>query len=97
MKKLKGHTDIVNSVHSARRGPQLVCSGSDDCTVKIWDPRRRADTINLDNLYQVLAVTFNDMADQVITAGIDNDVKVIHISFFFDSINVLFNFPRSGT
>lgn len=70
----------MNSIHSARRGPQLICSGSDDCTVKIWDPRRKADTITLENLYQVLAVTFNDTAEQVITAGIDNDVKVFKFS-----------------
>ncbi|OBS75354.1 hypothetical protein A6R68_14151, partial [Neotoma lepida] len=34
VKRLKGHTSFVNSCYPARRGPQLVCTGSDDGTVK---------------------------------------------------------------
>lgn len=30
IKKMKGHTSYVNSCHPARRGPDLVVSGSDD-------------------------------------------------------------------
>lgn len=33
LRKLKGHTDFVNSCHPARRGPELICSGSDDGTI----------------------------------------------------------------
>lgn len=35
VKKYKGHQAYVNSVDVARRGPQLLCSGSDDGTVKV--------------------------------------------------------------
>ena len=35
MRKLKGHQSFVNSVCPARRGPQFLCSGSDDGTVKV--------------------------------------------------------------
>lgn len=35
VRKFRGHTNFVNSCHPARRGPQLVCSGSDDGTVKV--------------------------------------------------------------
>ena len=35
IKRLKGHTSFVNSCYPARRGPQLVCTGSDDGTVKV--------------------------------------------------------------
>ncbi|NXR72520.1 SNR40 protein, partial [Pycnonotus jocosus] len=42
VKRLKGHTSFVNSCYPARRGPQLVCTGSDDGTVKVnpssWSP-----------------------------------------------------------
>ena len=38
LRKLKGQTNFVNSCPPARRGPQLVCSGSDDCPIKLWDP-----------------------------------------------------------
>jgi len=76
IKKLKGHASFVNSIHPARRGPPILCSASDDCTIKIWDPRKRGDTVTLNNTYQVTSVTFNDTAEQIISAGIDNDVKV---------------------
>ena len=35
VKKLKGHQSFVNCCDVARRGPQLICSGSDDGTVKV--------------------------------------------------------------
>lgn len=71
-----GHGSFVNSCHTARRGPVKLCSGSDDCTIKIWDPRQKNQVTTLNNTYQVTAVTFNDTAEYVISGGIDNDVKV---------------------
>lgn len=38
IKRLKGHTSFVNTCYPARRGPQLVCTGSDDGTVKVKFP-----------------------------------------------------------
>jgi len=35
IKKFKGHTSFVNSCHPARRGPELVVSGSDDKSMKV--------------------------------------------------------------
>ena len=35
IKRLKGHTTFVNSLDVARRGPQIICSGSDDGTIKV--------------------------------------------------------------
>lgn len=76
VKRLKGHTSFVNSCFPARRGPQLVCTGSDDGTVKLWDIRKKASVHTFQNTYQVLSVTFNDTSDQIISGGIDNDIKV---------------------
>ncbi|XP_018603419.1 U5 small nuclear ribonucleoprotein 40 kDa protein [Scleropages formosus] len=76
IKRLKGHTSFVNSCYPARRGPQVVCTGSDDGTVKLWDIRKKASVHTFQNTYQVLAVTFNDTSDQIISGGIDNDIKV---------------------
>lgn len=84
-----GHTGFVNSCDSARRGPQMITSASDDCTIKVWDPRKRGgDAVTtFNNNYQVMSVCFNDTADQVITGGLDNEIKVIYylniIVFFF--------------
>lgn len=66
----------MNSCHPARRGPVRICSGSDDCTIKVWDPRVRNQVTTLNNTYQVTAVSFNDTAEYVISGGIDNDIKV---------------------
>lgn len=38
IKRLKGHTSFVNTCYPARRGPQLICTGSDDGTVKVGSP-----------------------------------------------------------
>ncbi|KAG9493153.1 hypothetical protein GDO78_001196 [Eleutherodactylus coqui] len=79
VKRLKGHTSFVNSCYPARRGPQLICTGSDDGTVKLWDFRKKAAVQTFQNTYQVLSVTFNDTSDQIISGGIDNDIKVIRV------------------
>lgn len=44
--------------------------------VKIWDARKKFVCHTLENEYQVTAVCLNDTAEQVISGGIDNDVKV---------------------
>jgi len=76
LKKINGHKSIVNSCHPARRGPDLVVSGSDDNTTKIWDLRQKGYVHNFENKYQVTAVSFNDTAEKVFSAGLDNQIKV---------------------
>ncbi|KAI4456008.1 u5 small nuclear ribonucleoprotein 40 kda protein [Holotrichia oblita] len=76
IKKFKGHTTFVNSVQGARRGPQLLVSGSDDSTVRLWDIRKKIPVSTMSTTYQVTAVSFNDTAEQIYTGGIDNDIKV---------------------
>ncbi|KRZ27688.1 U5 small nuclear ribonucleoprotein 40 kDa protein [Trichinella pseudospiralis] len=76
LRNFKGHTSFVNSCHPARRGPQLVCSGSDDGTIKVWDKRQKKCIFSFENVYQVTAVTFNDTAEQIVSGGIENDLKI---------------------
>ena len=75
---ISGHTGFVNSVSPVQssKGPPLVASASDDCSVKIWDCRRKNPCSNLNSTYQVTAVTFRDSAEQLVSAGIDNVVKI---------------------
>lgn len=79
VKKMKGHSSIVNSCHASRRGPQLLVSTGDDCSIRIWDLRDRKCSHTYKDKYQNLAVTFNENSDQVIFGGIDNLVKVYDI------------------
>ncbi|XP_014252579.1 U5 small nuclear ribonucleoprotein 40 kDa protein-like [Cimex lectularius] len=76
IKKLKGHSGFVNSCQPTRRGQLLIVSGSDDCSVRVWDPRKKGKATSLVNPYQVLTVSFNDTAEQVFSSGIDNEIKI---------------------
>ncbi|CAG0898510.1 unnamed protein product [Cyprideis torosa] len=76
LKRMKGHASFVNACATTSRGTDLVCSGSDDGTVRVWDPRRRLPVHVLENGYPVTSVAFNDTAEQIFSAGIDNDIKV---------------------
>lgn len=49
------------------------------CFAQVWDGRKKQSTHIFQNNYQVTACTFNDTAEQVITGGIDNDIKVRQI------------------
>lgn len=76
IKKFVGHTSFVNSCYPARRGLELVVSGSDDNTTKIWDMRQREPAYNFESKYSVTSVSFNDTADKVFSSGLDNQIKV---------------------
>jgi len=76
IKRMKGHTGMVNSVAVARDDRPLVVSGGDDCFVRVWDRRQRQPVHNLNSDFQVTAVSFNNDAQQVISAGIDNHIKI---------------------
>ena len=56
IKKLKGHTSFVNCVNGTRRGVVQLCSGSDDSTIRIWDPRKKGQCYTLNNTYQVIRI-----------------------------------------
>jgi Prp8 binding protein len=75
VKKLKGHTSFVNSCAASRRGIQLVATGSDDGTMKVWDIRQRSAAHTINNTYQITSVTFNDTSDQLFSGAIDNEIK----------------------
>jgi hypothetical protein len=79
LKTMKGHGNIINSCHASVRGSPLLCSGSDDCSIKVWDIRSKKVSHSYKDNYQILAVTFNDSSDQVIFGGIENVIKVYDI------------------
>lgn len=76
IKKMAEHSSFVNSCCTARRGPPLIVSGSDDGTAKLWDMRHRGCIQTFPDKYQVTAVAFSDGADKIFSGGIDNEIKV---------------------
>ncbi|KAI8974749.1 WD domain protein [Pilobolus umbonatus] len=75
VRRWRGHTGIVNSCHVGRH-QDLVVSGSDDCTIKVWDPRDKHAVYSIDTDYQVTSVSFNGQGDQIFSGGLDNEVRV---------------------
>lgn len=77
IKKLTGHQGFVNSCSTPRdQNKAILCSVSDDRSIRIWDTRKRAIASSFKDDYQLTAVTFNESADQVIVGGIENVLKV---------------------
>lgn len=76
IRKFIGHNSFVNSCFPARRGLDLIVSGGDDNFTRVWDVREKLPVHNLESKYQVTSVTFNDTADKVFAAGLDNQIKL---------------------
>merc|ERR1712194_902671 len=76
MKKLNGHTAIVNSMQTTRRGVPYLVSGGDDGTTKLWDLRVRRCVHTFEHQYQILAVSFDDTAERIFSGSLDNTVLI---------------------
>ncbi|EGD79062.1 U5 snRNP-specific protein [Salpingoeca rosetta] len=76
VRKLKGHSDFVNSCCASRHDAHTFVTGSDDGTVRVWDARRRGAVHTLNSGYQVMAVVMADDGERIISAGLDNAIKM---------------------
>lgn len=57
--------------------------------LQLWDARKKGCQQTFQSTYQVTAVSFNDTAEQVISGGIDNDIKVSN-SFKFTVLTYIY-------
>ncbi|KAI9179753.1 hypothetical protein H9P43_005083 [Blastocladiella emersonii ATCC 22665] len=71
----KGHTGLVSSLVRTRRGHELLVSGSDDGSCKVWDPRSKHAVDDLATGLPVTALACSETADLVFTGSVDNLVK----------------------
>jgi len=78
LRKLQGHSAVVNSCCPSRKGALLVASGGDDKVAKLWDARAKAcqATFRAEEAQAVTAVALSDDASQLFAGGIDNVVRV---------------------
>lgn len=77
IKKLVGHTSIVNACAVTSVGSPLGVSGSDDGTVKLWDLRERKCVGTYEHSYQILSVEATSIGDRVFAGSIDDSILVL--------------------
>ena len=72
----KGHEQIINSISCTQ---EQLASGSDDCTVKLWDPRAKSSTATFKLDYQITVVEFARRGDLLFFGGLDNSIKALNL------------------
>ena len=72
---MKGHQGVVNAIDTRN---QVLVSGSDDFTVKLWDERVRNFIASYEVDYQVTSVAFGGN-DYVYFGGLDNSIKAVNL------------------
>lgn len=77
IKRLRGHTSIVNCCSLNRTGSPLGFSGADDGTVKVWDMRTRTCSSTFEHSYQILSVDSSESGDRIFAGTIDDSVLVL--------------------
>ena len=88
IRSYKGHEDVVNSIDvsyidesSASSSLQydMLASGSNDCTLKLWDIRERKYSASFKVGYQVTSVAFNKGNQIIFFGGIDNTIRGVNL------------------
>lgn len=76
IRRHEGHEEIINCIDIARRGNELILSGSDDGCIGIWDPRQKAAMDFVETDFPITAVALAEQGHEIYSGGIDNDIKV---------------------
>lgn len=76
IRRHEGHEELINCLDVARRGQELLISGSDDGSIGIWDPRQKAAVNYVETEFPITAVVLAEAGNQLYSGGIDNDIKV---------------------
>ena len=80
IRKYRGHQTFVNACDIARRGPQLLCSGSDDGTLRVcyWRASTKSCT---PQIFQEIN-TYDRLLSHVsvLTCHIDIEILSVHPS-----------------
>lgn len=99
VKKIRAHREIINAVDrtmASGSGTELVATGSDDGTVKIWeggDDAQKHPVATFDIKCPVTSVCWSADGNSVYIGAIDNEVHVrgiLHLSIS-SSYNRFFN------
>lgn len=78
-RRFRGHRDIVNCL-AVQRGAggekQLVASGSDDGTVRVWSLDRKDEVYVVSLDYAITALQWSEDGTQLYLGGLDNCIHV---------------------
>lgn len=77
--RLHGHEGIVNCCAVDGPAPNLLVSGSDDGTTKVWDLRVRRSVISFPHRYQILSVAFDGLSHRVFSGSLDSYIRCYDI------------------
>ena len=90
IRTFKGHEDVVSaldisyaSISENECNVSLDCdmlaSGSNDCTVKLWDFREKRYSASFITGYQVTSVAFSRNNEVVFFGGVDNTIRGLNL------------------
>lgn len=71
-----GHEEVINCLDVSKRGEEFLVSGSDDCSISIWDPRQKLALDYIETNMPVTAVAIAEAGNEVYSGAIDNEIKV---------------------
>ena len=75
VRRFSEHGGIVNCCSVVRDGSEIFASGSDDCSVILWDSRNKHSAGILYHDYQVTSVCLSSDGYQLFSGGIDNIIR----------------------
>lgn len=67
---------VVNCLDASKRGFEVLASGSDDGSLRLWDPRQKEVMDEIETSYPITAVALSEVGTEVFTAGVDPEIKV---------------------
>ena len=76
IRRHQGHEELVNCIDLARRGRDMIISGSDDGTIGLWDPRQKSAVDYLETEYPITSVALAEAGNELYSAGVDNTISV---------------------
>lgn len=82
LKRLKGHTDLVNSVCPQLKfagGAGVLLSASDDRTLKMWDVRNKHPVFSIDLEFPATATCFSQAGDVAFVGSLDDTIKAFDV------------------
>jgi Prp8 binding protein len=76
IRRYVGHEEVINTMDISRRGEELLISGSDDCTIGLWDPRSKNAVDYIQTEFPITSIAISQAGNEIYSGGIDNDIRV---------------------